>query len=99
MCLVFSFIFNQAACLLLHPTKPYRGVNFPYQRFLSAAYLDATELFQKRFSPGATMRGTLARYLQLYDWNPVRNRFATTHQIKIYIDYSERVLRPDLLTI
>ena len=31
-CLVF--IFNQAACLLLHPTKSYRGVNFPYQHFL-----------------------------------------------------------------
>ena len=25
-----SFIFNQTVCLLLHPTKPYRGVNFPY---------------------------------------------------------------------
>ena len=37
-CLFFSFIFNQAACLLLHPTKPYRGVNFPYQHFLEAAY-------------------------------------------------------------
>ena len=52
--LVFSFIFNQAACLILHPMKPYRGANFPYQRFLSAAYLDAIELFeswiQKRFS-------------------------------------------------
>ena len=34
MRLVFSFIFNQAACLLLHATKPYRGVNFPYQHFL-----------------------------------------------------------------
>ena len=43
--LMFSFIFNQAACLL-HPMKPYRGFNFPYQRFLSAPYLDATELFQ-----------------------------------------------------
>ena len=31
--LIFSFIFNQAACLL-HPTKPYRGVNFPHQHFL-----------------------------------------------------------------
>ena len=44
-----SFIFNQAACLL-HPTKPYRGINFPYQHFLSAAYLDATELFQSWIS-------------------------------------------------
>ena len=26
LCFVFSFIFNQAACLL-HPTKPYGGVN------------------------------------------------------------------------
>ena len=31
--LLFSFIFNQAACLL-HPTKPYQGVNIPYQHFL-----------------------------------------------------------------
>ena len=30
--LVFSFIFNQAACLL-HPAKPYRGINFPYNTF------------------------------------------------------------------
>ena len=27
------FIFNQAACLLVHPMKPYRGVNFPYHTF------------------------------------------------------------------
>ena len=45
-----NFIFNQAACLLLHPTKPYRGVNFPYQHFLSAVHLDATELFQSWIS-------------------------------------------------
>ena len=48
--LVFSFIFHQAACLLHHPMKSYQGVNFPYQRFLSAAYLDATELFQSWIS-------------------------------------------------
>ena len=30
---LFSFIFNQSVCLL-HPTKPYRGVNFLYQHFL-----------------------------------------------------------------
>ena len=48
--LVFSFIFNQAACLL-HPTKPYRGVNFLYQHILSATYyIDATELFQSWIS-------------------------------------------------
>ena len=70
--LVFSFISNQAACLLLlHPVKPYRGVNVPYQHFISVAYLDVTELFQswllKHFSPGATIRGmVLARYLQLH---------------------------------
>ena len=40
--LVLSFIFNQAACLLLHPTKPYRGVNFPYQHFHNRA----TKLFK-----------------------------------------------------
>ena len=45
LCLVFSFMFSQATCLFLHPTKPYQGINFLYQRFLSAAYLDTTELF------------------------------------------------------
>ena len=49
LCLVFSFIFNQVACFL-HPTKPYQGVNFPYQHFLSAAYLDTMELFQSWIS-------------------------------------------------
>ena len=34
--------------------------------------------FQKHFSPGATIRGMLARYLQLHDWDPVCNTFATT---------------------
>ena len=48
--LSFSFIFNQAACLLLHSMKPYQGINFPYQHFLSAAYLDAAELFQSWIS-------------------------------------------------
>ena len=80
--LVFSFIFNQAACLLLHPTKPYRGVNFSYQRFLSGAYIDATELFQSWVSEALQSRryymSYLARYLQLHDWDPVRDRFATT---------------------
>ena len=27
--------------------------------------------FQKCFSPGATVRGTLARCLQLHNWDPV----------------------------
>ena len=31
--LVFSFIFNQAICLL-HPMKPYCDINFPYQHIL-----------------------------------------------------------------
>ena len=31
--------------------------------------------FQKRFSPGTTIRVTLARYLQLYDWDLVHDRF------------------------
>ena len=48
--LVISFIFNQAACLLLHPTKPFQGVNFLHHHFLLAAYLDATELFQSWIS-------------------------------------------------
>ena len=89
--LVSSFVFNQAACLF-HPTKPYQGINFLYQRFLTAAYLDATidyrhtsmtpqnyfrAGFQKHFSPGA-IRGTLARYYYLHDWDPVRDRFAFT---------------------
>ena len=26
--------------------EPYQGINFPCQHFLSAAYLDTTELFQ-----------------------------------------------------
>ena len=34
VCLVFSFIFNQAVCLLLHPTKPYQSIHFPYQHCL-----------------------------------------------------------------
>ena len=50
LCLVISFIFNQAACLLLYPTKLYQDINFPYQHFLSAEYLDATELFQSWIS-------------------------------------------------
>ena len=33
VCLVFPFIFNQVGCLLLQASKPYRGVNFPYQHF------------------------------------------------------------------
>ena len=44
------FLFNQAGSLLLHPTKPYRGINFLYQHFLSEEYLDATELFQRWIS-------------------------------------------------
>ena len=52
--------------------KPYRGINFLHQHFLSVAHLDATELFQslmfEEFSPGATTRGTIARYLQLRYW-------------------------------
>ena len=83
--LVFSFIFIQAACLL-HTAKPYRGVNFLYQCFLSAAYLDATKLFQSWISevlqPGATTRITLARYLQLHDWDPVCDH---APQIKIIV--------------
>ena len=31
--LVVSFIFNLAACLLLYPTKPYKGVNFHINTF------------------------------------------------------------------
>ena len=44
--LVFSSISNQAACLLLNPTKPYRGVNFPYQPFSLSSIIDATKLFK-----------------------------------------------------
>ena len=40
LCLVVSFIFNQAACLL-HPTKPYRGIN----SMSTLSYLDTTEKF------------------------------------------------------
>ena len=50
--------------------------------------------FQKHFSPGATIRVALARHLQLYDWDPVRDRFVTTLPNK---DNSERVA--DLLTV
>ena len=41
--LVFPFIFNHIGCLLLQESKPYRGVNFPYQHFS----VDTTKLFQK----------------------------------------------------
>ena len=78
-CLLFS-ITGQAACLILHPTKPYRSVNFLYQHFLSA---DTTELFQSWISKALQSqryykRHTIARYLQLHDWDPVHDRFATT---------------------
>ena len=62
-----TFSFLLSSICLLHPTKPYRGINFPYDYFLSAAYLDATEHFrvgyQKRFSHDATVRGILAIYM------------------------------------
>ena len=61
---VSFFTFDQTICIL-HPMKPYCGINFLYQHFLPAAYLDATELFQKPFSPAATIRGIPARYLQI----------------------------------
>ena len=86
--LVFSFIFNQAVCLLLHPTNPYQGINF---LLFSAAYSDATKLFQGCIlevlqSRHYYRRDILARYLQLRDWDPVRNRFATMLiKINIYI--------------
>ena len=78
--LVFCFIFNQAASLLLYPTSPYRGIDFLYQHFLSAAYLDATELYQSCISEALQFRhyygrDILARYLQLCDQDPVRDRF------------------------
>ena len=31
--LVFPFIFNQVGCLFLQASKPYQGINFPYQHF------------------------------------------------------------------
>ena len=62
--LFFYFIFSQAACLLLHPTKPYGSINFPYQHFLSAVYLDATELFQAGFQKGVSKPFTI---LNTYD--------------------------------
>ena len=40
---------------------------------MSQNYLRAG--FQKRFSPGTTIRGILVRYLQLHDWDIVRDRF------------------------
>ena len=56
-----------------------RCVNFLYPRFHSAAYLDATELFQSWISEAfQPIRGILARYLQLCNWDPVCDRFATT---------------------
>ena len=61
LCLVFSYIFNQAACLL-HPMKPYHGNDFPYQHFLSAAYLDVTELFQSWISEVLQSRRYYKRY-------------------------------------
>ena len=39
--------------------------------------------FQKRFIPGATIRDTLARYLQVRDWDPVRDVCDHAHQLKI----------------
>ena len=45
------FFYLQSGCLSsFSSNKPYRGVNFPYQRFLSAAYLYAIELFQSWIS-------------------------------------------------
>ena len=40
--LVLPFIFNQVGCLL-QASKPYQGINFPYQHFS----VDTTKLFQK----------------------------------------------------
>ena len=34
--------------------------------------------FQKRFSPNATIRGMLVRYLQLHNWDPVHDWLVTT---------------------
>ena len=50
--------------------------------------------FQKRFSPSATIRGTLARYLQLHDWDLARDRFGPRLSNKnvgglIAIDYGD----------
>ena len=57
--------------------KPYQGVNFLYQHFLTAAKKTPQNYFragfQKRFSPGVTIRGTLTRYLQLQDWDMVHD--------------------------
>ena len=36
--------------------------------------------FQKRFSPSATIRGILARYLQLRDWDPVHDRYPSNNK-------------------
>ena len=59
------------------------GINFPYQHLLSAAYLDIVELFQSwiseaLLSAGTTIRGIIARYLQICDCDPIRDRFTTT---------------------
>ena len=95
--LVFSFTFNQAACLL-HPTKPYQGINFLYQHFISAAYLNATELCQRWISETLQSqryyKSTLVRYLQLNDWDLVRDRFGPCPSNKdvgglIVIDYGD----------
>ena len=77
LCLVVSYIFNQAACLL-HPTKPYQGVNFQYEHFLSAAHLNATELFQNWISEALQSQRLLARNLQLRDWDHDQDWFSTT---------------------
>ena len=49
--------------------------------------------FQKRFSPGAAIRGTLARYLQFHDWDLIHDRFVTM-PTKLRTN-NERVLRPN----
>ena len=39
-------IFNQAASLLLHPTEPYRDINFPLSTLSLSSIIDAKKLFK-----------------------------------------------------
>ena len=62
--LVFFFIQkNHIEALIFHINTFFQQHIYLPQNYFRAG-------FQKRFSPGATVRGTLARYLQLHDWIP-----------------------------
>ena len=76
------FFYLQSSCSVVFLS--YRSVNFPYQHFLSAAYLDATELFQSWISEALQSSAGSTITADICNFHDSGIPFATTpmHQIK-----------------